>query len=45
LLQDKPVAETAYAVGYESASHFNKLFKQFTGGSPSRFKKKYGVQG
>jgi len=44
LLQNKPVAETAYAVGYESASHFNKLFKKLTGGSPSRFKKKHGVE-
>ena len=39
LLQDKTVSETGYAVGYESASPFNKLFKKLPGGSPSQFKK------
>ncbi|HEY4155128.1 MAG TPA: AraC family transcriptional regulator, partial [Puia sp.] len=41
LLQGKTVSETGYAVGYESASHFNKLFKKLTGGNPSQFRKTY----
>ncbi len=41
LLQDKRVSETGYAVGYESASHFNKLFKKLTGENPSQFKKRH----
>ena len=41
LLQDKNISEIAYAVGFQSISHFNKLFKKNTGESPTEFKKKY----
>ncbi|HXB92579.1 MAG TPA: AraC family transcriptional regulator [Puia sp.] len=41
LLQDKSVSEAAFAVGIESISYFNKLFRGLTGENPSRFKKKH----
>jgi AraC-like DNA-binding protein len=41
LLQDKNISEAGYAVGFESISHFNKLFKKITGETPSGFKKYY----
>lgn len=41
LLQDKSVTETCYAVGFESLSYFNKLFKKWIGENPSAFKSKY----
>ncbi|HZK65186.1 MAG TPA: AraC family transcriptional regulator [Puia sp.] len=41
LLRGKSVSETTFAVGYGSVSHFNKLFKQYTGENPSQFKKRY----
>ncbi len=41
LLQDKNISETSFAVGFDSISHFNKIFKKDTGENPSAFKKKY----
>jgi AraC-like DNA-binding protein len=41
LLQDKTVSETCFAVGFESLSYFNKLFKKIVGANPSEFKKTY----
>ena len=41
LLRDKNISETAYEVGFESISHFNKLFKKITGENPTEFKKRY----
>jgi len=41
LLQDKTVSETCFAVGFESLSYFNKLFKKIVGENPSDFKKQY----
>lgn len=41
LLQGKNIAETGYSIGFESGSYFNKVFRTFTGESPSRFKKRY----
>ncbi|WP_221390550.1 AraC family transcriptional regulator [Dyadobacter sp. NIV53] len=41
LLQDKTVSETCFAVGFESLSYFNKLFKSIVGENPSEFKKQY----
>jgi AraC-like DNA-binding protein len=38
LMQDKNVAETCYAVGFDSLSYFNKLFKKIVGENPSIFK-------
>ena len=31
LLQDKNISETAYTIGFDSLSYFNKLFKKSTG--------------
>jgi AraC-like DNA-binding protein len=39
LLKDISVSEACYEVGFESLSHFNKLFKKLTGLNPSVFKK------
>ena len=39
LLKDISVSEACYEVGFESLSHFNKLFKKLTGQNPSVFKK------
>ncbi len=41
LLQDKNITETGYAVGFDSTSHFTKLFKKSTGQNPLAFKKLY----
>jgi len=41
LMQDKNIAETCYAVGFESLSYFNKLFNKIVGENPSDFKKKW----
>jgi AraC-like DNA-binding protein len=39
LLKDHNVSEVGYAVGFESMSYFNKLFKSLVGKTPSSFKK------
>ena len=39
LMNDKNVTETCYAVGFESLSYFNKLFKNIVGENPSDFKR------
>ncbi|MEO5888672.1 MAG: AraC family transcriptional regulator [Ferruginibacter sp.] len=41
LLQDKSISETCYAIGFDSISYFNKLFKKSTGENPSAFKKRH----
>ncbi len=41
LLQNKNISEACYAVGFDSISHFNKVFKKNTGENPSDFKKRY----
>lgn len=41
LLQNKNISETSFAVGFESISHFNKVFKKNMGENPSAFKKRY----
>lgn len=35
---DKPIADIAYLCGYNSSSHFCKVFKEHTGVSPFRYK-------
>lgn len=39
LIQDKNVTETCFESGFESLSYFNRIFKKWTGGSPSSFRK------
>jgi AraC-like DNA-binding protein len=39
LLKNVSVSEAGYEVGFESLSHFNKLFKKLTGENPSAFRK------
>jgi AraC-like DNA-binding protein len=41
LLKDLTVSEACYEVGFESLSHFNKLFKKLAGENPSAFKKRH----
>ncbi len=41
LLKDLSISETCYEVGFDSLSHFNKLFKKITGENPSAFKKRH----
>ena len=36
--KNEPVAAIAYSVGFESASHFNRVFKQKKGLSPRDFR-------
>ena len=38
LMQNNNVTETCYAIGFESLSYFNKLFKSITGENPSDFR-------
>ena len=44
LLKDLSVSEACYEVGFESLSHFNRLFNKLTGENPSAFKKRYKKQ-
>ena len=32
------VSEIAYTVGFQSLTHFNRMFRQLTGESPNRFR-------
>jgi len=41
LMQNHNVSETCYAVGFESLSYFNKLFKQVVGENPSGFRQRW----
>jgi AraC-like DNA-binding protein len=41
LLKDKNISQAAYAVGFESISHFNKVFKKNAGENPGDFKRRY----
>lgn len=41
LLQDRSVSEACFAVGFESLSYFNKIFRKIVGENPSAFKKRY----
>ena len=41
LMQNRNVSETCYAVGFESLSYFNKLFKQVVGENPSNFRRRW----
>jgi AraC-like DNA-binding protein/ligand-binding sensor protein len=34
------ISEIAYAVGFQSLTHFNRVFRQLTGESPTRFREK-----
>lgn len=40
LMQNHNVSETCYAVGLDSLSYFNKLFKDLTGENPSDFRRR-----
>ncbi|MFV5689856.1 AraC family transcriptional regulator [Flavobacterium sp. ZT3R25] len=44
LLKHHNVSEVVYAVGFESMSYFNKLFKSLVGETPSSFKKRVFTQ-
>ncbi len=39
LIQDKNVTEACFESGYESLSYFNRIFKKWTGETPSIFRK------
>lgn len=39
LIQDKNVTEACFESGFESLSYFNRIFKKWTGESPSSFRK------
>ncbi|RQP19046.1 MAG: helix-turn-helix domain-containing protein [Parapedobacter sp.] len=41
LQSDLSVKEVAYRCGYDSLAHFHKLFKDFTGLSPAKYKSDY----
>lgn len=41
LMQNHNVSETCYAIGFESISYFNKLFKQIVGENPSDFRRSW----
>jgi AraC-like DNA-binding protein len=45
LIQDHNVTETAYAVGFESVSYFNRLFNRIVGENPSVFRKNWENHG
>ncbi|MNJ58120.1 HTH-type transcriptional activator Btr [compost metagenome] len=42
LLRETPakISEVAYQIGYEDIKHFNRLFKKFTGLTPSEYRSK-----
>jgi len=37
---DLRVSEIAYAVGFQSLTHFNRVFRELTGESPTNFREK-----
>ena len=39
------VSEIAFKVGYNNVSHYNRVFKQSAGMSPSDFRKKFSIKG
>jgi AraC-like DNA-binding protein len=41
LMQNNNVSETCYAVGLDSLSYFNKLFKEIAGENPSDFRRRF----
>jgi AraC-like DNA-binding protein len=41
LLRQNQISDTCFAVGFESLSYFNQVFKRITGESPSSFQKKH----
>jgi AraC-like DNA-binding protein len=41
LMQNHNVSETCYAIGFESISYFNKLFKEIVGQNPSGFRRSW----
>ena len=43
LLQDHNVTEACFASGFESLSYFNRVFKKITSESPSRFRRRKGL--
>jgi AraC-like DNA-binding protein len=43
LLQDSNVTQACYAVGFESLSYFNKLFRRLVGVNPKDFKKTFAA--
>jgi AraC-like DNA-binding protein len=43
LMQGEQVGATCYAVGLDSLSYFNKIFKELTGENPSVFRRRYGA--
>jgi AraC-like DNA-binding protein len=43
LMQGEQVGATCYAVGLDSLSYFNKLFKALTGENPSVFRRRHSV--
>lgn len=43
LMQNYYVGETCYAVGLDSLSYFNKLFRELTGENPSDFRARMGT--
>jgi AraC-like DNA-binding protein len=44
LMQNNNVTETCYAIGFESLSYFNKLFKEIVGENPSGFRRSWNHQ-
>ncbi len=45
LMQGEQVGATCYAVGLDSLSYFNKIFKELTGENPGVFRRRYGAGG
>ena len=45
LLQDLPVTEVSFTVGFNNLSHFNRTFRKLTGQSPSDYRKQVAVAG
>lgn len=41
LMQNKNVSEVCFAVGLESLSYFNRIFRQIVGENPSEFRKRW----
>jgi AraC-like DNA-binding protein len=41
LMQNNNVSEVCFAVGLESLSYFNRIFKEIVGENPSEFRKKW----
>jgi len=41
MAQDKSISECSYSCGFNNVTYFNRMFKKYTGKTPSEFMKNF----